>query len=172
MTAWLDRAIRLALVVAYRGLRVYWYLARPHTHGVYVALWSRGELLLIRNSYRTPASVPGGALKSGEDRAVAAARELVEEVGVPVDPDRLAQFSQYTVNEFHHSDTVSVFEVDFGAERPAFEIDRREVVWAGYVAVNDVLAMNLATVVRLYLEEKAPPALESSPSMLRAPPEP
>ena len=44
-----------------------------------------GDLLLVRLSYRERWGVPGGLLKRGEDPALAAQREVREEVGVAID---------------------------------------------------------------------------------------
>lgn len=44
-----------------------------------------GALLLIRHSYRTRWGVPGGLLNRREEPDVAARREVLEEVGLPVD---------------------------------------------------------------------------------------
>ena len=62
----LDRAWRLGLRVAWLGLRVWWFGARPATHGVYVAVWSGERVLLVRHSYRTGTSLPGGMRRRGE----------------------------------------------------------------------------------------------------------
>lgn len=44
-----------------------------------------GHVLLLRQTYRSNWGLPGGLLKRGEDPAVAAAREVVEEVGLAID---------------------------------------------------------------------------------------
>jgi len=44
-----------------------------------------GQILLIRQAYRSGWGIPGGLLKRGEDPADAARREILEEVGLPVE---------------------------------------------------------------------------------------
>ncbi len=44
-----------------------------------------GAVLLVRHVYRNRWGVPGGLLKRGEDAADAALREVLEEVGLPID---------------------------------------------------------------------------------------
>lgn len=50
---------------------------------------SERRLLLVRQSYTSGWSLPGGLLGRHESPADAAARELVEETGLTIDPDRL-----------------------------------------------------------------------------------
>ena len=38
----LDRVFRIALLCAYLGMRAYWAVFRPATHGVLVAVWHGG----------------------------------------------------------------------------------------------------------------------------------
>ena len=53
-----DRLWRLGLWVAYRVVSVGWYVFRPQTRGVFIAVWHNRELLLIRNSYRQWYALP------------------------------------------------------------------------------------------------------------------
>lgn len=45
----------------------------------------QGRLLLVRHSYRAHWGLPGGLIERGEEPAVAAAREVREEVGIEVE---------------------------------------------------------------------------------------
>ena len=148
---WIDRLWRAGLTAAYQVLRIYWFLARPNTQGVYVAVWQGGRVLVIRNSYRSPLSLPGGAVGRGEDAACAAARELREEVGISVDARRLQFVERYVVHEDYHDDRASFFELELDRE-PLLSIDRREVVWAEFRYPEEVLAGSIVTPVRRYLQ--------------------
>jgi len=44
-----------------------------------------GQVLLLRQTYRNHWGLPGGLLKRGEDPADAARREVLEEVGLPIE---------------------------------------------------------------------------------------
>src|ERR1700730_6373971 len=77
-----DRGFRLVYVCAYQMMRIYWRLRPPTTHGTLLALWNRGEVLLVRTSYVPYYCVPGGYVRQGETARQAALRELSEEVGV------------------------------------------------------------------------------------------
>ncbi len=153
MRGWIDSCWRAALVVAYWGLRVYWFVSRPETQGVYVAVWVRGNVLMIRNSYRSGISLPGGAVDRGEGVAVAAARELYEEVGIEVDVAALRFAKTYVVNHEYHHDHASFFEIEMEHE-PVVTIDRREVVWAGFRPEEDVKRDEIVVPLRLYLEDR------------------
>ncbi len=153
MRGWIDFCWRAALVVAYGGLRAYWFVVRPETQGVYVAVWVRGDLLVIRNSYRSRLSLPGGAVGRGECEADAAARELCEEVGIQVEVEALRFAKTYVVTEDYHNDHASFFEIEMEYE-PILAIDRREVVWAGFRASEEVKRDEVVTPLRLYLEDR------------------
>ena len=84
-----DRIYRWLLWCAFRALRVSRRLRTPLIHGAYVAVWSRGQLLLIRNSYKPGDTLPAGGLKRGESHRQAARRELAEEVGIDVAAEQL-----------------------------------------------------------------------------------
>ena len=151
--SFIDRCWRTALVLAYGGLRAYWFAVRPRTRGVYVAVWVQGNLLVIRNSYRPRLSLPGGAVDRGEEVASAAARELREEVGIEVEAGALRFARSYIVNEDYHEDRASFFEIELENE-PDIAIDRREVVWAEFRALAGMKRAELVTPLRLYLEDR------------------
>ena len=152
MTALIDLLARMAFRGAYRLLSVYWFLARPETHGVCVGVWHGREVLLIKNSYKPYFSLPGGGPHRGEAGPETGARELQEEVGLHVPPDQLRAAFEVVSTEEHKRDHVRFFEVDLPA-RPSITIDRREVVWAEFVDSRDVLSRPLGPVMRAYLED-------------------
>ena len=84
-----DRIWQLMYVVAYRLLKCWWWLRRPHGRGAYVAVWVGNQILIIRNSYKRSFCVPAGGVDRGETYLEAAARELREESGIITDQDAL-----------------------------------------------------------------------------------
>jgi len=88
----IGRIHRLALQV-YRRLpvlarrRVVRTISPSYTVGSMVIIErGDGQVLLVRLSYRNSWGVPGGLLKRGEAPAEAARREVLEEVGLAVEP--------------------------------------------------------------------------------------
>ena len=134
------RLHRLALKVAYFcHQRWPWLFGRKRQAAV-VAVWSRGELLVVLHSYRPGLALPGGGVRRRESFAEAACRELREEVGVVADPEALTPV--YNVV------TLRIFEY-CPIERPELRIDNREIVEARFVAPRD--HPELARYVKSYL---------------------
>lgn len=74
-----------------------------HTVGALLVVQnSEGRLLLVRQSYTTGWSLPGGLLGRHESPVEAAARELVEETGLTVDPDRLKPSHPNALHQADH----------------------------------------------------------------------
>lgn len=148
-----DLGFQTAYKVAHRMLRAYWFVRRPSTHGALVAVWNDGELLLVKNSYRTHYTLPGGYIRTGETPVEAAARELREEVGIDVSPTKVRQ--AFTgVHEFenrHDRVTISEIEVD---TRPKLDVDNREVVWAGFMTPEQILAKPIVPHLADYLRAR------------------
>ncbi len=148
----IDRAWRVALVIAWTLRNAYWFLVRPSTPSVNVAVWHASRVLVIRNSYRASASFPGGGVHRREALLEAARRELVEEVGIEVGPEEIRWVEEIRVRHPYREDRAQIFEVRM-LEQPEVRIDRREVSWARFLDVNEALAFpELAPEVRIYLE--------------------
>ena len=136
----IDRAFQLAYFCAYRVLRTYWRVRHPTTDGALIAIWSKGEVLLVRNSYVPYYSAPGGYMHSTEDPAEAAVRELAEEVGIAVAPEQLELALDVTHEWEGKLDHVRIYNLDL-AERPAVHIDHREVIEADWFRPDQVRGM-------------------------------
>lgn len=152
-----DLWFRRGLWVAYRLLLGFQFLTRPLTHGVYVAVWRRGRVLLIQNSYKRPISLPSGGVKRGEEWAHSASRELAEEAGLRVPPGALRPYLDCCIRHEFTRDTIRLFELDWETvsdEPPEVRVDHREVGWAGFRTREAALSMELFPVVERYLREK------------------
>ena len=145
-----DRAWQLAYAAAYRVLRAWWFVRRPAHRGALVALWHGGEILLLRSSYRTGWSLPGGGIAHGESARDAAIRELREEVGLAVDPTALREAQTVELAWEHRSDHTTIFEIAV-AEPPALRLDHREIVAAGFHRPDAIDPNTVAPHVALYL---------------------
>lgn len=152
----IDRLWHVGLWIAFRAMRVYWFVFRPRVSSVHVAVWCRGRVLVIRNSYKRHSSIPAGGVHRGEELAEAAARELREEVGieVPADQLRLAQTICSRCESKH--DTGHFFEIEFSTPPPV-RVDGREVIQADFETPRQALARELSGPVRIYLEKRLKP---------------
>jgi 8-oxo-dGTP diphosphatase len=146
-----DRCYRIAYWIAYRLQLGFWFLRRPRVRGAYVAVWHQERLLVIRNSYKPGYTLPCGRVKRGESVAAAAARELGEEVGIHVSPDRLTLSRNFRCRHTFTDETGSVYHLRLTVP-PAVSIDRREVIWARFVDPATLSMGDLAPVVGAYLK--------------------
>lgn len=148
-----DRLYQFVYRVAYRLHLVWTFLFRPECHGVWVAVWYRGEILLIKNAYRSTITLPGGGIDRGEAAEQAAMRELREEVGIESAPGDLRLWGQYLSHvEFKH-DHIKLYELEL-SQRPEIRLDNREVTWADIRSPERALSLTLFPVLRTYLEDK------------------
>lgn len=137
-----DALMRTAYRGAYRMMRVYWALRQPNTHGALVAIWHEGRILLVRNSYVPYYSLPGGYVRRGETAREAAVRELAEEVGIDVAPDRLEPSVDVTHRWEKKHDHVEIFALEVDV-RPEIVVDNREVVAAEWLEPDEALKRDL-----------------------------
>jgi len=148
-----DRGYQLAYVCAYRAMRAYWRVRRPTTHGTLIALWSRDEVLLVRNSYVPYYGLPGGYLHRGETARDAAVRELHEEVGITAEAGQLELVLDRTHDWEGKRDHVQIFALDL-ASRPTVEVDHREVVEAAWWSPERALSLELFPPLREVIEQR------------------
>ncbi|MFP2904469.1 NUDIX domain-containing protein [Pyxidicoccus sp. 3LFB2] len=148
----LDPLARTAYRGAYTLARVYWFVRRPSTRGVFVGVWHQGRVLLLQNSYKPRLGMPGGGFHKGESPAECGARELREEVGVDMTPAALREVFETVGSEENKDDHVHFLEVDVQTE-PVLTIDRREVTWAGFIDLDTALRLPITALVRAYLED-------------------
>jgi 8-oxo-dGTP pyrophosphatase MutT (NUDIX family) len=152
-TRLVDAVWRLALLLAYRGLRAWWFLRRPHHRGAVAALWHGGRVLLVRTSYRRCWCFPGGGIGRDEPPEAAVARELREEIGLAVAPSlRLAQVT--THHWENRDDEVHLFEGELAAP-PRLVLDNREIVTARFFAPEELAGIELPPHVRAYLDRRS-----------------
>jgi len=149
-----DALARVAFRGAYSLAMAYWFVRRPETRGVLVAIWCGPRVLLLQNSYKRQFSMPGGGAHRGESPEQTGARELREEVGLTVEPSRLRPAFDVTDTGEYKRDHVAFLELEVDAE-PPLEIDRREVVWAGFIDQEAALWLPVTPMVRAYLNDAA-----------------
>lgn len=146
-----NRLVRAGLWIAYRGLRVWWFIARPHHHGAVVAIWLDDRILMVRQSYRDRWGWPGGGINPGEGPVDAVLRELDEELDLSVPRESLI-FRSVVVDrwEFRY-DHAQIFELSLNAE-PLLHPDGREVIEARFMTPTAALSLPLVPFVAAYLQ--------------------
>jgi 8-oxo-dGTP pyrophosphatase MutT (NUDIX family) len=116
----------------------FWRRLRPRTNGVKVLLFdANGKLVLIRNAYgRSDQFVlPGGGIKSSEEPAQAAAREVREELGSVV--NNLLFVATYTSGAEGKRDTIHLYRGQIDGE---LSLGRWEVAEAGFYDLGELPA--------------------------------
>ena len=152
----MDAVARVGYRLAYRMLRLWWFVARPVTHGAICALWHDGRVLMVRLSYRPALTFPGGFRGRDETPAAAVAREVSEEVGLEVAANELRHVRTFTEQREHRCEKTDLFEATL-ATAPAPRIDNREVVDVMMLTPAEALNHLLYPPARVYLEARAAP---------------
>lgn len=163
---------RLALKVAYQLALIYWRIFRPTGRGAYVAVWHDGCVLAIRNSYKPGWTLPAGGVGHSESVEDAAARELLEEVGILVDAGRLQPVDTFVSRSEYKTDQSTVFEVEMN-EMPLVVIDEREVIEAEFISFEQLAERKdeLAHIVQQYVEWKLEGAQRGDESVVEFDPQ-
>lgn len=153
-----DILYRCAYRVGHPLARQWWRLRRPRGRGVAVAVWWQGRLLAVRPSYRRGYDLPGGGVEPGETAVAAAVRELAEELAVAVPPGELRQAARLDFVLDHRRIDETLFAWHPAAP-PHLRVDRREIVWAGFMAPAALAGAPLTPSLRhaLSLPYPAPP---------------
>ncbi|MBT6325681.1 MAG: NUDIX hydrolase [Bdellovibrionales bacterium] len=127
---------------------------RQKMTGAYIAVWSQGKILLIKNSYKKKYTIPSGGVNKNESIIQAAARELKEETGIEVHENSLLFYKEYISHEEYKEDHINLFEL-FLESAPKVKIDNREVIWGEFKTKDEALKYNLFKPVRDYLLSKS-----------------
>lgn len=130
---------RTGLRVAYLIIVSYWFVCRPHTSGVQVAVLQGDRVLLLRHGYMhfDKWGLPGGSKKNGEDVLAAAKRELLEETGLRI--KKILEKKEIELFHDYHFDLVSCFVVQVKSEKPT--VDGIEIVEAKWFNLDKLPPM-------------------------------
>lgn len=148
------RLLRAAYRMAWRARTVARYVPFPHMNGAMAAVWCEGHVLLVRNSYNSFHTLPGGRLNRGESYLQAAVRELAEETGIALDAARFRPAGREILRFGVRRDAVEVHETELDA-RPALLIDPVEIAEAVWATPEEARHLPMFGPARRYLEARS-----------------
>jgi 8-oxo-dGTP pyrophosphatase MutT (NUDIX family) len=126
---------RLGYRLAFRGLQVFWFVARPRKEGVKCLVTDRDRVLLVRHTYgRRSWDVPGGSIKRRESPLSAARREMNEELGL--DGAAWSEIGQLRGRLDYRRDIIHCFRAELAA--PRITLDRAELETARWFPRADL----------------------------------
>lgn len=149
-----DGFWRTAFRLGHPLAELVWQMTARPGSGAAIAVWHDGRLLCVEESYRTGLGLPGGGCNPGESACAAARRELREEVGLDLEPASFRSAGTVAFKVGRRSIEDALFEVELEAPLP-LEIDRREIVWAGFLAPHELGNARRQPVMQVYLERLA-----------------
>jgi 8-oxo-dGTP pyrophosphatase MutT (NUDIX family) len=100
----------LVIKLAYRLMRVYWFLVRPITMGTRIFLINDDQVVLVKHSYQDAWFLPGGGIKRNESLEQAIRREAAEECGATIEQMRFLGIYTNFVN--YKNDHIALFASD------------------------------------------------------------
>jgi ADP-ribose pyrophosphatase YjhB (NUDIX family) len=136
--------LRQCYRIAYRALRVWWFVARPTVRGVKCAIVDGDRILLVRHTYGSRVwDLPGGAIKRGEAPVEAAGREVGEELGLEIDDWR--PLRTIVGRAGHRRDRLHCFQAE--VRSPHLTVDAGEIAAAEWFS-RSALPSELGRYVR------------------------
>jgi 8-oxo-dGTP pyrophosphatase MutT (NUDIX family) len=119
--------------LAFGLLHAWWFVRRPHKHGVKCVLTDGDAVLLVRHTYgRGDWELPGGSPRRREQPVDTARREMHEELGLRV--EQWASLGELAATLYHRHDTLHLFHARVNA--PALTLDRAEIAIAEWFAAD------------------------------------
>lgn len=133
--------------------RLWWFIRRPSSRGVMVALWHDDTLLCLQSSYRPLLTLPGGFVDKGESAQQAAQRELCEELHISLEIPATPVWHNTLYFE-SRQDQVSIFELQLPHALP-YKIRRGEILWARYLTMEQIQGHLLMPHLQDYLHQRS-----------------
>ena len=134
---------------------IYCFIFRPKVHGAYCLIYVDDKVLVIKNSYKKFWTIPCGMIDRGEAPLEAALREVQEEVGLLLVPDKMTFVKVLMNTSEYKKDHIHLFEYHLNAF-PEVVIDNREVVDFNWISKREISDFPLFDPIKefLLLEEK------------------
>ena len=134
-----DAVYRAGYRVLFRLALLYWRVRRPRLQGAYVAVWHGERVLLVQNSYRRKLSLPAGGSSAASVRSTPRAASCARRSGSTVRSPPLRYVGE--IVDETATPRITVTSSSCAArEPPTPVVDRREVVWAGWLLPDEALA--------------------------------
>ena len=132
--------------------RIYSKIVNPKVDGVYIVIRVDEYFLAIKNSYRDYWTVPCGMVDKKEAFPVAAARELYEEVGISLSPQKLKFIKLIFDDTDYKKDHIYLYfyEADY---RPRVQIDNKEVEEYRWISIYEIEQENMFIPIKKALKE-------------------
>lgn len=128
---------RLIIKLMYKLIRIRDMATRPKSVGIRTMVFNKkGQVLLVKHSYRPEYFFPGGGVEKGEGFIEAGSRELWEETGLQVNKWDL--FGVYKYNSEYKDNTVVLLVSDSIVDEEALKIDNEEIIEAGWYGIDDL----------------------------------
>ena len=151
---------RFLIRIAYRFVKLHALIFRPKSLGVRTMVFNKkGEVLLVKHSYRPEYFFPGGGVEKGEGIVEASTRELWEETGLQVKKWNL--FGAYRLFSEHKDDTVILMASADILDEQDLQIDNVEIIEVGWHDIDNLpLGVHPSVVLRIqeYRENSYPVA--------------
>ena len=128
---------RLGIKFIYRLIQFNAKLRKPKSIGIRVMVFNKkGQVLLVKHSYRPEYFFPGGGVEKGEGLIEAGMRELREETGLQV--NKLELFGTYRYFAEGKDDTVVLLTSKDIVDENDLQIDNVEIIEAGWYDLNSL----------------------------------
>ena len=116
--------------------RIYWFITRPETKGVKVAIFNQeNKLLMVRLTYYPNTwTFVGGGVDKNEKPEDAILRECEEEIGIKL--DEVSFIKTLDFNHEYKKDTLFIYKAR--VNNFDFQIDRKEVAEARWFDLSDL----------------------------------
>lgn len=101
-----------------------------------------GRVLVVRPTYKPGWEIPGGCVEDGESARDACARELLEELGIPLPVGRLLVLEHQTAQDDKGDSLMLVYDVTVAADPERLRLASEELAEARFVA-PDALSEHL-----------------------------